>query len=150
MPEFKTRAEYEQWKQSQLHNMQRSESEPVAATPSSNKETAAFRSGAGSIADIINKYSIGKRIVAVLVLLLLVSIALINCLMNITKSVQDSSTRTPTRFEVECNKAWRGMHVQPGNEGLMLDFILNREHAPGTVGELLQRCIRDRWRPPEH
>lgn len=47
----------------------------------------------------------------------------------------------------DCQMAWNHLSVGRDNEGLIIMMILNTEQAPDTVGELLQECLRDGWRP---
>lgn len=45
----------------------------------------------------------------------------------------------------KCQSVWDQMDVESGNEGMIVNLILNREHAPDSVGATLQECIRKGW-----
>lgn len=50
-----------------------------------------------------------------------------------------------TTFDERCQRGWNQMDVDPGDEGTIVSLILNREHAPDSVGAALQECIREGW-----
>ncbi len=45
----------------------------------------------------------------------------------------------------ECELAWMQLDVEPGDESLMVNRILNTNHAPDTVGAKLEECINGGW-----
>ena len=48
----------------------------------------------------------------------------------------------------ECNDGWNSLSINwVGSDEDVMYQILNVEHPPDTVGELLQQCIRHGWRP---
>lgn len=47
--------------------------------------------------------------------------------------------------EGDCEMAWQQMEVDYGDEAWTVNLILNNNHAPGTVGEVLNTCIMGGW-----
>lgn len=50
----------------------------------------------------------------------------------------------------KCELNWEHMQVEAGDESWLIDRILNNEHLPNSVGDILQNCLRkgwDGWRP---
>ena len=45
----------------------------------------------------------------------------------------------------ECALNWDSMDVDPGDEGFIVNLILNTKHAPDSVGATLEDCINGGW-----
>jgi len=45
----------------------------------------------------------------------------------------------------ECDLYWRQMEVESGDEGLIVDMILNTKHPPDSIGSALEECINGGW-----
>jgi len=45
----------------------------------------------------------------------------------------------------ECESGWRQLDVDAGDEALWVNDILNRQHAPDSVGFALRECIENGW-----
>lgn len=50
--------------------------------------------------------------------------------------------------DAECASAWRQMDVAAGDEGMIINLIMNNNHAPDTVGAYLRQCLEEGYRPP--
>jgi nitrous oxide reductase accessory protein NosL len=49
--------------------------------------------------------------------------------------------------DADCATNWRHMEVDPGDEAMVVDLIMERHHLPDTVGEYLQECLEEGYRP---
>lgn len=45
----------------------------------------------------------------------------------------------------ECALNWDVLEVEDGNEASVVGTLLNRKHAPNTVGSFLVECIEAGW-----
>ena len=47
--------------------------------------------------------------------------------------------------DADCDMAWDQMDVDYGDEGTIVNMILNTNFAPDTVGHRLKECIESGW-----
>lgn len=45
----------------------------------------------------------------------------------------------------DCDLAWNQLDVDPGDEAFYVNIVLNTNHAPDTVGFMIEECIEGRW-----
>lgn len=47
--------------------------------------------------------------------------------------------------DVDCEMAWYQLDVEPGDEGAIVNIILNSNWAPDSIGFAVKECIESGW-----
>ena len=47
--------------------------------------------------------------------------------------------------DADCEMAWYQLDVEPGDEGTIVNIILNSNWAPDSIGSAVKECIKSGW-----
>ena len=47
--------------------------------------------------------------------------------------------------DADCDSAWRQLDVEPGDEALSINMVLNNNWPPDSIGYAVKECVESRW-----
>ena len=47
--------------------------------------------------------------------------------------------------DADCDSAWRQLDVEAGEEGTMVNMVLNNSWPPDSVGFAIKECVESGW-----
>ena len=79
------------------------------------------------------------------------TILLVIIVLLFTACVPTKKTYSPrvvhygSETKATCEYGWKQMDVEVGNEGMIINLILNNNFPPDSVGAALKECINGGW-----